>query len=68
MPSENRMAVLDDECLMIRSSGEIPEVALHNALYFLTRDPEGPGFKLRANEVRRLNEAVIWRYRRIIRF
>ncbi len=66
MSTENRMAVLDDECLMIRNSGEIPEVALHNALHFLTRDPEGPGFKLRASEVRRLNEAVISRYRRII--
>lgn len=66
MPSEHRMAVLDDECLMIRNSGEIPEVALHNALHFLTRDPEGPGFTLRPSEVRRLNEAVIRRYRRII--
>ena len=66
MTIENRMSILDDECLMIRHSGEIPEVALHNALHFLTGDPEGPGLKLRPNEVRRLNEAVIGRYRRII--
>ena len=66
MPSEIRMSFLDDECLMIRSSGEIPEVALHNALHYLTLDPEGPRLNLQPEEIRRLHAAVIRRYRRIV--
>ena len=66
MPTENRMSILDDECLMIRNSGEIPEVALHNALHYLTRDPDGPRWNLQPEEIQRLHDAVIRRYRRIV--
>ena len=32
MPEAERRALIDDEILMIRHSGEIPEIALHNDL------------------------------------
>ncbi len=67
MPIKNRRAFLDDEHLMIRNSGEIPEVALYDALHYLTQDVEGPGLKLTVDEVRRMKKAVIERYQRIIR-
>jgi hypothetical protein len=66
MPTDDRTAAIDDELLMIRNSGEIPEVALHNALHFLSQDPEGPGLTLAPDELCRLQQAVVERYRRII--
>ncbi|MBL0713599.1 MAG: hypothetical protein JJV98_07835 [Desulfosarcina sp.] len=66
MYADERKAALDDELIMIRNSGEIPEVALHNAVYFLSQDPEGPSLKLLPKEIRRLQEAVMERYRRIV--
>ena len=66
MSNANRKSIIDDECLMIRNSGEIPEVALHNALHDLTQDPDGPGMKLTPDEIHRLREAVLRRYRRIV--
>ncbi|MDJ0810499.1 MAG: hypothetical protein QNJ48_08300 [Desulfobacterales bacterium] len=66
MPDDSRHTILEDELIMIRSSGEIPEVALHNAVHYLTRDAEGPGLTLRPGEIRRLQEAVLQRYQRII--
>jgi hypothetical protein len=32
---------LADELLIVRHSGEIPEVALHGSIFFLTREPNG---------------------------
>lgn len=61
------MDFLTDELLMVRHSGEIPEVALHSSLYFLGRDPEGPGLKLDSRQIRALQAMVIERYREIIR-
>ncbi len=66
MPADSRRAILEDELIMIRNSGEIPEVALHNAVHYLTRDAAGPGLALRPGEIRRMQEAVLQRYRRII--
>ncbi|MDF1577058.1 MAG: hypothetical protein P1P81_01290, partial [Desulfobulbales bacterium] len=58
---------LDDELLMVRDSGEIPEVALHGSIYFLSRDPNGPGIDLAPQELRLLKEMAAARYREIIR-
>lgn len=66
MPNDDRGAILEDELIMIRNSGEIPEIALHNALYYLHQDPDGPGLNLLPEEIQRLQEAVLGRYRRII--
>lgn len=64
-PCENPL--LSDELLIVRYSGEIPEVALHGSLYYLTRDPEGPGIDLAFEERRLLKEMAAVRYREIIR-
>jgi hypothetical protein len=55
-----------EELLIVRHSGEIPEVALHGSLYYLTRDPEGPGLQLDRQEVRLLQKMVVERYREMI--
>jgi hypothetical protein len=57
---------LTDELLIVRHSGEIPEVALHGSLYFLTRDPDGPALELAEAEIMALKRMVVERYREII--
>lgn len=54
--------ILADEVLIIEESGEMPEVAYHGAVYFLTKDPEGPRLKLDARDHVPLKKAVITRY------
>ncbi len=51
---------------MVQHSGEIPEVTLHEALYHLTRDPDGPCLVLEPEDVLPLKHAVVRRYRTII--
>ncbi|MDA8163785.1 MAG: hypothetical protein M0017_01945 [Desulfobacteraceae bacterium] len=58
--------LLEEEKLLVRNSGEIPEVALHGSLYYLTADPEGPGVELGPGDVAALGEQVIARYLEII--
>ena len=55
-----------EEREIIRDSGEIPEVAYWNSLYYLEEDPEGPKLKLTAAEKRLLKRAVLERYLFII--
>ena len=62
----DRIVLLEDEQLIIRTSGEIPEVALHGSLYYLSCDPEGPGVILSPAEVDGLAIMAIERYREII--
>jgi len=56
-----------EEAFMIEHAGEIPEVALHSSLYYLTEDPDGPGLKLGDEEMGALKQAVVQRYRTIIK-
>jgi hypothetical protein len=63
---EEKRALLADEFLLVRHSGEIPEVALHSSLYYLTRDPAGPGITLAGRDLALLKDAVQERYREII--
>jgi hypothetical protein len=58
--------LLLEEKLLIRNSGEIPEVALHGSLYYLTDDPEGPGLDLDPRDVDLLAEQALARYQEII--
>lgn len=59
--------IIEDEVLIIRHSGEIPEVAFHGALYFLSEDPEGPcTVNLPDRYFMSLVDAVVERYRFII--
>ena len=64
--AEERKEVLADELLLVRHSGEIPEVVLHSSLYYLTEDPAGPGIALAAGDLALLKDAVQKRYREII--
>lgn len=57
---------LEDEWFVVRHSGEMPEVAYHSALYFLTRDEDGPRLALGENERMVLKEAAAERYREIV--
>jgi len=65
--SAPRRDVLEEEWLIVRHSGEIPEIALHSALYFLTEDPVGPRLHLSVEEIESLQDAAISRYQEIIR-
>ncbi len=56
-----------EEAEIIKDSGEIPEVAYWNSLYYLEEDPEGPKFTLTPEEKRFLKRAVIARYLFIIK-
>lgn len=62
----DRQAYLDDELILIRDAGELPEIVFHGALHYLSDDPDGPGLTLNTGEVHALREAVVARYRRII--
>jgi len=58
--------IIDDELLIIRHSGEIPEVALYGSIFFLTRDPQGPELTLGPKELKQMNEKVVERYLEMI--
>lgn len=66
MTEEERAELLDDEWLIVRNSGEIPEITYHSSLYFVSVDPEGPGIELSAVEKNRLKDAAVQRYYEII--
>ena len=58
--------LLEDEVLIIKDGGEIPEVTYHSSLFYLTRDPDGPGISLSEDDLRPLKKAVVEGYRKII--
>lgn len=61
-----REDIFAEEAFMIRHSGEIPEVAMHSAIHYLTDDPDGPGLEPSTPELALLKAAVLDRYRIII--
>jgi len=60
------MDVLEDEWYAVRHSGEIPEVALCSALFYLSHDPGGPGLCLTREQKRMLLQAAEMRYQEIV--
>jgi hypothetical protein len=64
--ASERQALLEEELLLVRHSGEIPEVALHASLHYLRDDTEGPGLQLTVQEIQALEAGVIARYQEII--
>jgi hypothetical protein len=62
----SRQEVLEDEWLIVRNSGEIPEIAFHSTYYYLTEDPDGPQLQLDREEIQYLQEAATARYQEII--
>lgn len=64
--SIHRTTVLADEWLLVRHSGEIPEIAFHSSLYYLMEAQDGPHLQLSREEIDFLQEAAISRYQEII--
>lgn len=62
----NHKELLENEWYHVRHSGEIPEVALHSSIHYLTEDIEGPGLELGKDELNLLNDAALQRYQEII--
>ncbi len=58
--------IIADEVLIIETSGEMPVVAYHGSIYYLTFDPEGPRLFLADEYSLKLKKAVIEGFRRII--
>ena len=50
----------------MRHSGEIPEIALHSSIYYLTEDSDGPGLVLTREDHCLLLDAAMARYLEII--
>ncbi len=66
MSETDKMILLEEEVLIVRFSGEIPEVAYHGSIYYLTEDDEGPGIELDEQDHALLQQAVVDRYYEII--
>ncbi|MDD2464183.1 MAG: hypothetical protein PHI97_09315 [Desulfobulbus sp.] len=66
MIQSDRESILEEEWLLVRHSGEIPEVALHASFHYLGDDAEGPHLVLTQEEVAFLQQAVMARYEEII--
>lgn len=66
MTEAERAELLADEWLIVRNSGEIPEITYHASLYFIAEDPEGPALELNAAEKKKLQDAAVQRYQEII--
>lgn len=66
MTGEERDELLDDEWLIVRHSGEIPEITYHSSLYYLTREADGPKLFLLDAELSRLKGAAVLRYQEIV--
>ena len=63
----NKKDYIEEEALIVRHSGEIPEVAYHSSLYYLTKDVEGPQLELNEKDLLQLKKIVVERYCEIIR-
>ncbi len=61
-----RKEVIEDEILMIKDGGEMPEVAFNASLYYLTKDQNGPLLSLSTTELQQLKEAVVQRFSIIV--
>ncbi len=59
-------SLLAEELLIVRHSGEIPEIVFHGSLYYLCEDPAGPHLTLTENELDLLRQQVVARYREIL--
>lgn len=66
MIQSEREYILEEEWLLVRHSGEIPEVALHASLHYLGEDDQGPKLVLTREELACLQQAVLDRYQEII--
>lgn len=63
---DNLLETLEDEWCLVRHSGETPEIALHSAIYFLTRAKDGPRVVLGKEYLDRLKAAAVERFSEIV--
>ncbi len=64
--SNNLNEIFEDEWYLVRHSGETPEIALHSAVYYLTRAKDGPKVTLDKEYLDTLREAAVERFSEII--
>ncbi|MBW2647075.1 MAG: hypothetical protein JRE23_13060, partial [Deltaproteobacteria bacterium] len=57
---------LQDEAELIENSGEIPEVAFHESVSYLTEQADGPKLILTPADIELLEDAIMRRYKIII--
>ncbi len=62
----DRQVAFENEWLTVRDSGELPEIAYHSSVYYLTQDESGPRLELSETERGLLLEAAKGRYQDII--
>ncbi|WP_163340169.1 hypothetical protein [Desulfopila sp. IMCC35008] len=55
-----------NEWYVVRHSGEIPEIAFHSSLHYLTESSDGPNLTLKDQQAQVLKEAAAERYREIV--
>jgi hypothetical protein len=63
---QERGELLAEEALIVRHSGEIPEIAFHGSLHYLSQDPQGPQIVLQEEEIALLRQEALARFREII--
>lgn len=66
MTEAERRELLEDEWLIVRNSGEIPEITFHSSCYYLTEEQDGPALQLTEEELTNLKDAALQRYHEII--
>ncbi len=64
--NEDIEIILENEWYSVRHSGELPEVALHAAFFYLSENQDGPRLKLTEDQARQLVDAAALRYREIV--
>ncbi|MEA3280520.1 MAG: hypothetical protein U9Q38_07970 [Thermodesulfobacteriota bacterium] len=57
---------VQEEAEWIEESGETPEVAFYEAVFYLTEKEDGPKLTLSPSDIKLLEDAVIYRYKIII--
>lgn len=57
---------IENEWYLVRHSGEIPEIALNSALYYLSRDKKGPQINLDDDILSSLRKAAEERFHEIV--
>jgi hypothetical protein len=62
----NNSEILENEWYLVRYSGETPEIALHAALYHITRAKDGPHLILSEDHIDLLRNAAVERFSEIV--
>ena len=66
MTPDDRKSIIEEELIILRNLGEIPEIALHSCLDYLEDDEKGPQITLREEELFLLYDAALVRAREIV--